>query len=61
MAELVEKLAWIHHGATQMGGTYVISEKSCPMFIDEFEERFSTHSQTKLPVLLTKSLIIKFY
>ena len=45
MAELVEKLAWIHYGATQMGGTHVISEKSCPMFIDEFESRFATHTE----------------
>jgi len=45
MAELVEKLAWIHYGATQMGGTHAISEKSCPMFIDEFEEKFATHTE----------------
>jgi L-fuculose-phosphate aldolase len=45
MAELVEKLAWIHYGATQIGGTHVISEKSCPMFIDEFEEKFATHTE----------------
>jgi L-fuculose-phosphate aldolase len=44
MAELVEKLAKIHYGATQMGGTVRISEKSCPMFIDEFEENFATHA-----------------
>lgn len=46
MAELVEKLAWIHYGATQMGGTNIISEKSCPMFIDLFEENFATHADT---------------
>lgn len=45
MAELVEKLAWIHYGATMMGGTVTISERSCPMFIDEFEEKFATHTQ----------------
>ena len=45
MAELVEKLAWIHYGATQVGGTHIISEKSCPMFIDEFEEDFATHTE----------------
>jgi len=45
MAELVEKLAWIHYGATQIGGTHVISEKSCPMFIEEFEEKFATHTE----------------
>ncbi|MBD3197048.1 MAG: class II aldolase/adducin family protein [Candidatus Lokiarchaeota archaeon] len=44
MAELVEKLAMIHYGATQMGGTVSISEKSCPMFIDDFEENFATHT-----------------
>jgi len=46
MAELVEKLAWIHYGATLMGGTNIISERSCPMFIDVFEERFATHEET---------------
>jgi len=45
MAELVEKLAWIYHGATILGGAIAISEKSCPMFIEEFEEQFSTHSE----------------
>lgn len=48
MAELVEKLAKIHYGASQMGGTVSISEKSCPMFIEEFEENFSTHNQASL-------------
>ncbi len=47
MAELVEKLAWIHYGATLMGGTHVISDKSCPMFIDEFEEKFATHTENQ--------------
>jgi len=28
-----------------MGGTHAISEKSCPMFIDEFEEKFATHTE----------------
>lgn len=45
MAELVEKLAWIHYGATLMGGTISISENSCPMFIDDFESKFSTHRE----------------
>lgn len=45
MAELVEKLVWIHYGASMMGGTVTISERSCPKFIDEFEEKFSTHTQ----------------
>ncbi|MFX1236604.1 MAG: class II aldolase/adducin family protein [Promethearchaeota archaeon] len=46
MAELVEKLAWIHNGPSQLGETKIISEKSCPMFIEEFEERFATHIYT---------------
>jgi L-fuculose-phosphate aldolase len=45
MAELVEKLAWIHYGATLMGGTVAISETSCPMFIEDFESKFSTHRE----------------
>jgi len=45
MAELVEKLAWIHYGATLMGGTVTISETSCPMFIEDFESKFSTHRE----------------
>ncbi len=42
IAELVEKLAWVYYGATLMGGAYSISEKSCPMFIDEFKDKFAT-------------------
>jgi len=43
MAELVEKLAWIYYGAKLMGGPVSISDKSCPMFIELFEEKFATH------------------
>ena len=46
MAELIEKLAWIHYGATLMGGTNIISGDSCPMFIDMFEEKFATHTES---------------
>ncbi len=45
MAELVEKLAWIYHGASQMGGAISIGESSCAMFLDEFEKNFATHTQ----------------
>jgi len=48
MAELIEKLAKIHYGATQMGGTVSISEKSCDMFINEFEQNFSPHINKSL-------------
>jgi L-ribulose-5-phosphate 4-epimerase len=45
MAELTEKLAWIHYGATLMGGRNIISDRSCPMFIDAFEEQFATFAE----------------
>ena len=46
MAELVEKLAWIHYGAHQMGGATSIAESSCTMFLEEFEKSFATHSES---------------
>ena len=45
MAELVEKLAWIHYGASQLGGTNEISGSACSRFLEVFEEDFATHSK----------------
>lgn len=47
MAELVEKLAWIYFGASQIGGAKTIGESACEMFIKDYEKEFATHSESK--------------
>jgi len=45
MAELVEKMAKIYWGSLQIGKPVVISKKTCPRFIEDFDSNFATHSK----------------
>ncbi len=44
-SELIEKLAFIYLGAERLGEVHEIAGTSCMRFYEDFEEKFSTHSE----------------